>query len=302
MSTIRVGIDDSLRHPSEEKDVFKVGLELEYVFAPSTLQLARFHLSTNTTIPLVELEDYLASRLGKRSPFILQVAQEKFQKEFIYRPSSLKALYTGKEQLKELLLLLQAVGFIVHNTQLQSSGLHISLDRKEISPELLSKVVDWIFYNDLFFLLISGRKQYATREADMQFLLGNHYRNWSTEEIISRYNRAKANLTVAYAQRRFAQILNIRVYSDREYIHFGHFASTVDVNELFTRIEFIVSIFEFVKQNSSNDLKEFDLWVTANRAEYPHLHKEMAYLIERKAVLNKAITEVSYPMNLLLPS
>jgi hypothetical protein len=281
------------RLPDEEPDVKKIGIELEYWFSPSTIQLAQLHHLTGEE-QISRFEEILINEIHKLSPLTTEVKPDQGHSEFITRPSSLRAFQSLHNHVEKLFNLLHASGFGVNQTW-NPSGLHISIDRVDDVNTFL-KALDFMFYNDLFFLALSGRKHYATRKADLTFLLGNKTRSWSTDKTMLEYKRLRSLLKHAYQTVTSAEILGIRVYKDRNYIHFGHFASTLDVQHLFSCIEFVYSLFEYAEISENNEIEKYLEWLSENKEIYPSLYARVDTITRQVSLYNKQLGTVLKPL------
>lgn len=296
--TIRFGVG-GIREQAEDAKEVKIGFELELTFNPTTLQLA----SMGRFLPEMDIEaarKFLTKEIAKNMPLIHQAVEDSGDDEFISRPITLKALQIVGGQVKDLLSTLKVLGFQPTQSTRQRSGLHISIDRANVSVETLEKVIDFLFSNHIWFLALSGRQNSATREADLNYLLGNHFNHWDKNTVYERYQQYKNELKHSYINKTFAQILNIRVYKDdKPYIHFGHFAATTDYIQFMGCCEFMFALFEFFKDNETKEINEFVAYVT-NSGRYPHLVDYFPTINEQVVEFNAQLSSISSPPRLLL--
>jgi hypothetical protein len=257
----------------EEVETF-YGIELEYLFAPDTHQDHYLRIGLGESYEDVDHQRMLARQfLNTVSPVIRQsIFADRNNEELVLEPISLKAHQQLKYYYSDLFSHLQKGGFVTISPR-DEIGMHISIDKEDLSTETLLKMVDFCFQNSLLFLVLSGRVGPSTKLADMRILLGDRYRNWSIDKIEQRYIQTRKNISYAYDKNVAAEYLGIRFYTDNiPYIQWTQFNSTLSSELFLVRIELLASLKTFAESEYySTEVEKYITFLETSSTAFPHV-------------------------------
>lgn len=248
----------------EETNVFNLGIELEYGLSPN--------FSARRTLVQNKL-----NTLGAKSLCTHVLDSLNFDKDLLYygdphmdypnveiafSPISSRAFRVMSVYLQNMMDNLKAVGFYNALQGASCTGLHISIDSSEIvDGEHLKRLYLLLWEMDEAFIRLSGREGYADSRADMKYMLSSSYDRMLSEVIKS--------LGQNFDQKKSTSMLGIRSEPGR--VQFAQFNSTLDTEELMTRLELIESMVKYTAQTQSVTTDGYANYVEENKDAYPEL-------------------------------
>lgn len=259
----------------EQQQMF--GIELEYIYAPNVSQMACIaFLLKAEMLTLHDLRMNSLSALSNISFMLMEPMKTDGENdELVLYPMSLQAARNLKSHFGILFRSLTSHGYEPWGP-LNYIGMHISVERNQITVEALERLLWWLYHNNKLFVFMTGRKSYSTIKADIHHLMGDKYHTWDEDKRRVRAEEIFSIFINAFQNRTFADIIGIRTYLDKPYIQFTHFGSTLSEDQLLTKIEFIDYLLTWVGIKDNNNPNDFVKAVSSDK--YPHLFAELKAL------------------------
>lgn len=215
------------------------GVELEYIYAPDVARMSCIaFLIGQDMLTIDDLRQTTLNRFAYISPLQMEALKRDGENdELVLTPMTLLAYQQLLPHYQVLFASLKQQGFEPWGP-LNEIGLHISID-KVFPAETIRRFLWWLFYNNKFFVWMSGRRNYSTIRSDIWHILGDKYHTWDAkvrEEVAEDQFSFFVN---AYDIGTYANVAGIRTYADRDYFQLTHFGSTLDADEFLSKIEFV---------------------------------------------------------------
>jgi hypothetical protein len=252
----------------EQKDLLRLGIELEFPFAPKfedRLEIAKKVNAEDRVYSLPTLRtacrEHIKHFMTRKARLIFHDAEpDGFNCEFIFKDVDYITLYRHYNVFTKMFKIMLDLGYYA-NPRLLSAGLHISIDRSVLFISEFEKLVNtFIVYNRIF-TEISGRKGRSTDLVALRPLVLDAIGNKDQTFIDTVSNMRKGMLVNAFKNGVNMHSLGIRLHPNR--IEFTWFSSTLRNVELFARLEFIVLLVQYCKSDHS----DFGVFINAYKSQ-----------------------------------
>lgn len=218
----------------EEKDPFYIGLEIEANFSPHSVKERQLRklLGENADMRQV-IRDFLHQ---SKDFYIERVEADLSKDELVFKPISVRAHEYLIPDYQELLNLMIVLGYHFESSIFEEVGIHHNINKKTFTVSSFDNFITTCFNHRFELLSIANRKDYSTRSADIQWMLGDKG-FLQTTHLEKRFKREKTNLIKAFKSEEQYQSMGIQV-KPNDTIELSWWGSTSNSQEVWKQIKF----------------------------------------------------------------
>lgn len=186
--------------------------------------------------------------------------------EWPIAPISLLAYKNMRNQFTKFFEALQLCGFKCDRDGFVATGIHISIEADQLTPDELQKVLLIIYALEGTFIHLTNRKGNVDLRADIRSM---------TNKNSAEFTSVLSSVRHCMERKEGFSYLGIRYYTGSETLQFTHFGATLNFNEYLSYLQFVDSLIKYAKENTPPLAELYLDWLEVNKSDYLELTERL---------------------------
>lgn len=260
-----------------------IGIELEYLFAPTTYQFREMCSKIRSVNQKLETKPSLMqirawSRfyfLDRIKWFVSDAVEDGILDELVLFPLTKELIYKSKEDFSSLFTELVIMGY-VENSPLERIGIHHNIELYDLTRHQFYRFCKLATVLKGLLAKVSNRMHLSTDRSDIDFYIGDRWGHFKQDEKATKYEAFIQILVDGFAKKRETTLLGIRVYPDgRPLIELMWYGSTLSWDMFMTQLEFTRSLKHYAKGAEGLSQRKYVEYMVDHKHNFPYLFKFM---------------------------
>lgn len=276
------------------------GIELEFLFAPSTYQFREMCSKVRSVNQKLETKPSLMqirawSRfyfLDKIKWFVSDAVEDGILDELVLSPMTTELLYKMKSEFESLFVNMSIMGY-VESSPLNRVGIHHNIELYDLTGHQFYRFMKLSTVLKGLLAKVSNRAHLATDKSDMDFFIGDRWGHYASQDKVTKYEAFIQILVEGFKKKKETTLLGVRVYPDgRPLIEVMWYGSTFNVDTFYTQIEFTRSLKHYAKGVETLSQRKYIEYLVNHKHNFPYLYKFVEDQCEEFSITQFANAEI----------